>query len=350
MKNKKKNNRIKSLIGKVFEQKKRARVALVVVVIGGVLLWKFVLFPKKADLETTEIKKGIVSEELILSGEINADEYAELVFQSSGKIAWVGASEGEWVRKGQALAKLNTTNLNADLQRARSDLRDAEATVERVHDDVKDHAGDETFTQKETRTASEVAKDKAYEAVLKAEENLRNATLTAPFAGLVTYVANPFSGLNILYSQTQFELVNPESIYFEVSADQTEVTNLSLDQKVKIILDSYIDQEFEGEITFISYTPKTGEVGAVYKVKVSFPIETIDVRKFRIGMTGDAKFILSDKSDVLYVPPQFVNSDTKGRFLRLGSKNNKTYIEVGLEGEERVEVSGEIKEGDTIYD
>jgi HlyD family secretion protein len=323
--------------------------AVIVVVVMGLLLWRHGV-SRKADFETTEVKRGSVREELILSGEIDADEYTQLGFSASGKIIWLGVSEGEWVKEGQALAKLDTTNLNADYQRALADLRDAQATVERVHDDVKDHDEDETYTQKETRTAAEVAKDKAYEAVLKAQENLRNATLTAPFAGLVTYVANPFSGVNTLYTQTQFEVINPETIFFEVSADQTEVTNLSVGQKVEIVLDSFIDQELEGEIVFISYTPMSGEVGAVYKVKVGFSSEIIDVQKLRIGMTGDSKFILSEKSDVLYVPPEFVNSDTKGKFLRLNRENNKVYIDVGLEGEERVEVKGDIKEGDTVFD
>jgi len=67
-------------------------------------------------------------------------------------------------------------------------------------------------------------------------------------------------------------------------------------------------------------------------------------------MTGDARFALSEKSDVLYVPPQFINSDKNGKYLRLGRKNNKVYIETGIEGEERVEVIGDTKEGDIVYD
>ena len=67
-------------------------------------------------------------------------------------------------------------------------------------------------------------------------------------------------------------------------------------------------------------------------------------------MTGDAKFILSQNEDVLFVPTRFINSDLNGRFVNLGKTNNKVYIETGLEGEERTEVKGDIKEGDTVYD
>jgi macrolide-specific efflux system membrane fusion protein len=218
-----------NLLKAIFKRKKLITVMAVIII--GVLIWRWQI-ANGDDLDTFEIKKGTVQEELILTGSVKADEHTNLSFSTSGKIIWVGVSEGDWVKKGQALAKIDTTSLNAAYQRARSDLRSADASVEKAHDDVKDHDGDETYAQKETRTTAEVAKDKAWEAVKIAEQNLNNATLLAPFEGLVTYVANPFSGVNVLYTATQFELLNPETIYFDVSADQSEVIDIHKDQKV----------------------------------------------------------------------------------------------------------------------
>jgi RND family efflux transporter MFP subunit len=338
----------KSLLAKIWGKKWWVLVILILVG-GGFGIWKLVI-AKNGEVETAVIERGRVVEELILSGEIKADEHADLAFGSSGKIAWVGVSEGELVNEGQALMKLDTTNLNADLQRARSDLREEEATVDRVHDDVKDHDDDEDFETKETRTIAEVAKDKAWEAVIKAEENLRNATLIAPFAGLVTEVTNPFSGVNIIYTASQVELVNPETMYFAVSADQTEVVDLGLGQEVAIIFDAYPDEDFGGKIDYLSYTPKSDEVGTVYEVRVGFGDLTVDPNKFRVGMTGDAKFVLSEKEGVLWVPPKFVNSEREGKYVNLEKKNNKVSVEVGIEGEEMVEIVGDVKEGQVVYD
>lgn len=265
-------------------------------------------------------------------------------FRLRGKITWIGVTEGDEVEKGQALAKIDTTTLNADLQRARADYRLAQATVERVHDDVKDHDDDETFEQKEDRTTAEAALDKAWDALLKAEYNLSNATLLAPFAGVVTYVANPYAGVNVLYTTVQFELLNSETIYFDVTADQSEVTDIYEEQEVTVNLDSFFDKEIKGKVVFISRTPRSGESGSVYKVKISFNVDDVELEQIRMGMTGDAKFKLSEKEDVLYLPSEFVNTDTKGKYIKKGKKNNRTYIEVGIEGEERVEVSGDIGE------
>jgi hypothetical protein len=60
---------------------------------------------------------------------------------------------------------------------------------------------------------------------------------------------------------------------------------------------------------------------------------------------------LEEKENVLRVPVGFVNTDTDGKYIRLGKTNNKFYVEVGLEGEEFIEIlSDKVKEGDTIYD
>ena len=313
------------------------------------LVWKFFL-TKKEKVEIAKVERGNVREELILSGEIKAEEYAKLSFPTSGKISWVGVKEGDWVKKGQALSKLDTTYLNASYQQTLSDLRSAQANLESTYDSLQGHTSDETFAQKATRTAYEVAKDKAYDAYIKALDNLRGSTLTSPFEGLITYLAHPYTGVNISAAETQIEVINPASIYFEAAADQTEVGDLGLNQEVEIVLDAQTDITFKGKANFINFTPKSDEVGTTYRVKVKFGEQSLDLQKIRIGMSGDANFLLSQKNDVLYVPPKFVKSDALGKYLRVGAKNNKVYVEVGLEGEDRVEVNGDIKEGDIIYD
>jgi RND family efflux transporter MFP subunit len=329
---------------------RRRKLVIALVAAFVVFLIARPLLERNNGVETIRVKKGEVAEELVLSGVVAADEYARLAFGTSGKVSWVGVGEGDEVKKGQALTKLDTTNLNSDYQRARQDLWIAEATLAEVYDEIKGHGSDETFAQRDTRTTAEGAVNKAYEAVIKAKQDLENATLIAPFAGIVTYVANPFSGVNTLSTQAQIELINPETIYFDVSADQSEVTQLSLGQKVKIVLDSYPEEEFEGEVDFISYTPKSDEVGTVYKIKVKLRGVELDAGKFRIGMGGDAGFILSKKEDVLYIPPKFLNSDPKGKYVNKNKKNNRVYVETGIESEDRVEIISGLEEGDELYD
>ena len=331
---------------RIFKTKKIWIVLISAVIIGAIV------FRSREDGEFSEssVQRGDVAEELILSGQVVADEHARLTFPTSGKIMWINVSEGQSVTKGQYLAKLDSLVLNSTLQRARADLRAAEANLEEVYDDVKGSSSDETFVEKNARTAAEAAKDKAYEAVLIAEENLKSATLVAPFGGLVTQIANPFSGINVQATQTQVEIVNPDTIHFEVLADQVEVISISEGGSVTILLDAILDKEFSGQVSHISYTPKEGEVGTVYSIKILFDNLENSKLVYRIGMTGDVRFLLSKKENALFIPSDYIKSDKEGQYVLTDNGKTKVRVETGIEGEDRTEILSGIKEGVKIYD
>ncbi len=323
-------------------------VLFILIVLGGILF--FVFRNSNKEIKTTEIQKGKISEELVLSGSVNASNYAKLSFESSGKIVYIGVTEGDFVNKGKLLSKLDTTVLNSNYQIAQANLRLYQATVENVYNQVKDHTGDETFAQKDLRTTAEVNKDKAYEGVIAAKRNLDGASLYAPFTGYVTYLAHPFTQVFASVGQTEAELIDPTTIYFDVVADQTEVIKLSVGQKVEIVIDPFTDKTFEGRIDRISFTPKVGESGSVYSVKVEFTGIKLNDSRFKIAMTGDAKFVISEKENTLFVPANFIKQDKTGSYLKTDEKKGKVYINTGIESEENVEVIGAISEGQLIYD
>jgi RND family efflux transporter MFP subunit len=330
-----------------FWKRKWLWVVIIVLVIGGGL-WLKNRSSANQDLDSVIVEKGSVRQEIILTGKIRAIEHAQLNFQSSGELSWIGVKEGDWVKKGQYLARLNANSLQAQYEQAVADLRKAQATADKVLDDVKDHDDDETMTQKDLRTTAEATRDRAYRALEIAKENLRNGYLKAPFAGLIVKIVLPFSGINTIYSQSQIEIINPDTMYFEIQADQTEIKDLTVGQHVYITLDSYPEKEIEGTVENIAYTPSTGQPGTVYEVKVA--LNEPDTEKYRVGMTGDASFILEIREDVLYIPPKYINADKDGRFVKFKPKNNKVYVEVGIDGEKRVEIKGDISQGDMVYD
>lgn len=305
------------------------------------------IFKPKAGTAVGTIQKGEVKETLTLSGQIASDQDTMLQFQSSGKIAWVAVKEGQTVQKGQALMALDTIVLNSAYETALNNYRSTQATVDKIHDDVKDHSADESFAQKQIRTAAEVANDNAYEAVKMAQKNLTESTLISPVTGIVTMIANPTAGVNVTPGVPQVEVVNPVSIYLSVAADQTDVVNLKIGDVAQITLDAYPDSTVSGQITSIGVSPEPGQTGTVYEVKLTLtgnPTQT----NYKIGMTGDADFITSDKQDVLYVDPQFIKEDTKGKYLLVGTGKEKVYVVTGIESTNQVEVSGNIQAGQSV--
>ncbi len=298
--------------------------------------------------ENTTIERGEVREELVLSGELKAESHAKLAFGSSGSVAWVGVKEGQWVEKGQALLKLDTVPLNSTYQRALSSYRLTQATVNRVHDDLKNKGNSETFTEKETRTTVEVANDQAYEATITAQKALKDATLKAPFAGLVVNLSSNAPGVNVTAAIVQVEIVNPQTMYLSVNADQTEVSSFKVGDKTEIVFDAFEGQILNGSISSIAFAPQTSEGGSTYPLRASLSVDNSNY-KYKVGMTADSKFILQEKQNVLYVPPKFVKSDKDGKYVLTQEGKQKVYVTVGIEGDERVEITGEIKEGDKVY-
>lgn len=313
------------------------------------LIGRNLIIGKNKGLTKESVKRGTVAQEMVLSGEVKASQDAKLYFAMPGELVWLGVKEGDLVKKGQVLARLDTTNLYASSEMAISDLRLAQATLDRVYDQLKGHEKDESFSQIETRTMAEVSKDKAYRALTIAQKNLAKASLTAPFDGVISNIIFPFTGINLLNTNYLVQIINPKTFYFEVVADQTEVVDLKVGQKVGVKLDPF-DETVEGMVEYISLSPIEGEAGTTYRVKIKIDDWPFDLNKIKMGMTGDAKFTLSERQNVLYLPPKFINSDQKGKYVNLGRKDNKVYIETGIEGDDRVEVKGDINEGDVVYD
>lgn len=311
------------------------------------LILFFVLKPKNS--KSTTIVRGDVVEKIILSGEIKALEHAHLTFPASGEITWLGIKEGDLVKKGQLLATLDTSSLKTAEIAAYNTWLSADATAKRAEDSVKDHDKDESYTQKETRVNAQAARDAAYFNWQQASRNLKNAYLKAPFAGIVTQVNKPYTGINTTYTESQIEVLNPQTIYFSVAADQTETKNLRVNQEVEIILDTYSDEIVKGKITSIALTPETGAASIVYEVKMSF--DQIDFDKYRIGMTGDVTLVVAESKDTLSIPPQFIQKENGDRFVWTDPhKKNKTKVSVGVEGGDKSEIIGDVKEGQTVYD
>lgn len=342
---------IKAMVNKTKSifKKKWFWIVVTIIVLG---LGGYLIFGRKSDTlaNSDVVKRGDVREELIISGQVEAEKYVALAFPTSGKIASVYTKEGIQVKKGQYLTALDTTSLNAAYEQALNSYKNYQATAENVLDTVKDHSGDETFAQKATRTTAETARDSAYDAVTAARYNLDNAIIKAPFTGIVSSLPFSSPGVNIAVGQTAVEILDPESIYFEVQADQNEVTDIKLNQEVVIKLDSFKDKEIRGIVSYISYTPLEGQASTIYKVKVNLNKENMEGIDLRVGMSGDAKFTLSKKENVLYIPVDYLHSDKNGKYVFVGKSGNRVKVEIGVENEETVEVISGVKEGDIVFE
>jgi len=302
------------------------------------------------EVETTKAEKKNITESISASGEISAEKQANITFPSAGKLSFLGVFEGDLVTKGQILASLDKTLLWASYNQAAAELRSAEASLAYTYDTVKGHSTDESFSQRETRTIDEVAKDKAYDAFKAAEYNLRNSTIYAPINGIATNFQEGLAvGVNILPTSTILSVVDPTTTYFRAEVNEMDIPKLTVGQKTQLVLDAFPDQTIEGLIKAIDFTTTTTSTGGTaYIVRVTIPNNT----NFRMGMNGDASFIIIQKDAVISIPTTaLVEMDGKETVWVIDrGKALKREVRIGSSSVDDVEITSGLTEGEIIVD
>jgi RND family efflux transporter MFP subunit len=326
---------------------------LVIIFLVFVLIFTQGKTKKTNTEEKLTVKKQNLREVLTLSGEIDGEEKVTLKFQTSGKLAWVGVKEGDYVKKYQSIASLDQRDVKNRLEKY---LR-AYSVTRSNFDQTKDDNWDKQYDLSEsTRVkAQRILEQNQYNlesSVLDVEyQNLaiENSTIWTPIEGIVTHIDIPTVGVNITPATATFEIVNPKTLYFSATVEQADVVKIKEGMMGKIVLDSFADFEDEAKVAYISFSPKAGETGTVYQIKLDLSEKTKQL-PLRLGMTGDVEFLVKEKNDVIALPSRFIKKDKKGSyvFVKENNKNVKKYIETGEEIDGKIVIESGLKEGETV--
>lgn len=321
----------------------------VVLAVLIIVVWRiFVVLNKTTKVESAKVMQGDIIEAVSTSGSVNADKYSSLSFQTPGKVVYVGVTSGETIQKGQKIAQLDTIALNAAYEDALNNYRKYEATAQNILDQVKDHSADETFSQKDTRTTAEVNRDNAYNDLQTARNNLANATIFAPFSGVMDTVSPAAAGVNVGLGAANYTIVDPSSVYFDAEVEETDLPNISVGQKVNVKLDAYPDNVISGNVEsigIVAFTSSTG--GNAYHVRISLP-ENVN-EKFRVGMGGDADIIYSTRTNVLKVPSSAVTSDVNSYvWVVQDGRAKKVQVDIGGSSVDEIEIKSGLSVGQEI--
>src|SRR3989338_2730820 len=211
--------------------KKRYKLIISLAVIAGLIIFftnRSNAQRKNEKEETVKVKSGKLEDVLTISGTIDAEEKTTLRFQTSGRLAWVGVKEGDYVKKYQRIASLDKREVEKNLKKKLLAYMNERWDFEQTHDDYSvrgrrliDVPG---LTAEENRILDKAQFD-LDSSVLDVEIQtlaVEYANLWTPIEGIVTKVAAPFAGMNITPALSEFEIINPLSIYFSANADETE--------------------------------------------------------------------------------------------------------------------------------
>ena len=287
---------------------KKALIAVGVIVVIGAIIWVSVYQANKGvvTVQTGKVLRTDLTSIVTASGEIRPKNYTNVLGQGIGKITEILVKEGDHVKKGDVLlrvediqptadfeaqragmdstvaavksAEANFLSSQATLQQRQADLERAKFDWERGQEllkaqliakqdyDARKSAYDGAVAAvaaaqaqlDQTRAAREQAGsnlDQTRAMVVHARDVLQKTTYTAPIDGLVTYIAvhvgeNVIPGvLNSTAGSYLMAISDMSVVTAEVKVDETDINNVQDNQVGDVTIDAMPGKTFKGHVT-----------------------------------------------------------------------------------------------------
>lgn len=186
----------------------------------------------------------------------------------------------------------------------------------------------------------------------QAQKNLNEATLTAPFDGVVASVYVDEG--DVIPSPTMapkviIYLIDLTTMELNVEMDEIDIPGVKLEQRAIIEVDALPDVELEGEVASISLLSKeTGGV-VLYEVKIDFAAP--EGSGLRVGMSATVDIVIDERSGVLLVPSRAITTDSEGNPMVKVMVNEQTEerrVVIGISDGFDTEIIDGLNEGEVV--
>jgi len=289
---------------------------------------------KSVKVTIDKVKKQDLTSIISASGEIKPKKNINISAQVPGRIIKIGVEEGQEVKAGDFLLKLDATQYEANADRdqnfiraANADLIQAEArlqrdknTLERVKqlyaDDLLSkeqlEAAQANFDVTAAQTNAMRFQIKQAEASLKSTmDNLAKTTYGSPIDGIITSLRVEEGEVAIIGTMNNpgtvlLTIADLSVMEVEIEVDETDVVGVALGQSANVRVDAFPDTVFKGKVTEIgsSAIQRTTGVSTTQESKDFKVVVTLDNpdRKLKPGLSASADVIVAEKTQALAVP------------------------------------------------
>ena len=270
---------------------------------------------------------------------LEAPEEAQVVAKTSGVLLQLFTEEGQQVKAGEVLARIDPDRARLEVARAEATLRKLEAEFNRSK---------ELFERKlvaadaHERLRFDVATQRAAWDLAKLELSYTN--VVAPISGVVAQrmVKN---GNLIQLNQTMFRIVNIDELEAVLNVPERELGKLESGLAVSLAVDALPGQKFEGVIDRIS--PVIDAATGTFRATASF---SGSQGKLMPGMFGRVQVIYDRRAETLSVPRVALLEEAADPavFVVLEDKVVRTPVTLGYINGEFAEVLAGLSEGDQV--
>lgn len=311
-----------------------------------------------AAVDVYAVAPRVLARSLPLSGSMSPVVQATVKSKVSGDVELVTVREGQDVREGEVIARIDTRNLQAQydrelaaVEKARADLNLATLNRDKNRMLLEQHyISQNTYESTESAYAASVASFKLAEASARVVKvSLDDAVIRAPFTGTVAErLVEP--GEKVSADSSIVTLVDLRQMLLEAAVPAAEIPSVRVGQTARFRVGGFGDREFTGEIQRINPVTTDGSRAIVIYIAVA----NAD-RALKGGMFAQGNLTLESTQPVLAIPQPaahdeagvpFVYTLQDGKILRkpvtIGPRiKGNAYVEVrdGLAAGERVIVA-----------
>ena len=284
------------------------------------------------------VKPSVLNNQVLTTGTILANEEVVLTSEASGKVTGLSFTEGGSVRKGDLLAQLNDGELRAQLDRANSRLKLANAQEYRQRILLQRQA----ISQQEYDVVSGELSNAASEvALIKAQ--LLKTQIRAPFSGTIG-LRRVSAGSYVSPGTPLATLQNLEQVKLEFSIPEKYASTVKVGQTISFRVRSSPDT-FTAQVFAIE--PKIDASTRSLQLRAS---AKNTARSLVPGSFADIDLVLDRQESAMLVPSEAVIPDLAGhRVFRLtDGKATTVRVTTGQRTNERIQITEGLAIGDSI--
>jgi len=309
---------------------------IIIAVVAGVSLWRV----KPIEVNAHVMHRGTAIQAVYATGTVEPSVSVPIAPRVAGKLVELKVDEGDVVRKGQVLARLEDANLQKGVEQLQVQESYAKQVYERAESMLTRGVG--TTAERDKALADWQA---AKAATQRSREEQKFMLLTSPDNGIVIRRDGEI-GQFIAVNQVLMQLATNAPLRISADVDEEDIALVKSGQKVSIRADAFPDQVFDGNVSEV--TPKGDVTTRSYRVRISLPANL----PLRIGMTTDTNIIVAQHDNVNLLPATAVFTDHSTSYVWSVKQNvlRRTEVSVGINGDRQVEILKGLNADDLVVD
>lgn len=281
-----------------------------------------------------------VNEVLSLVGSVAANEMVEIKSETDGTLEEVLFTEGQPVKQGDLLIRLDESKFTAAVNEAEANFKLSETSYTRN----KQLLAEKLVSQQEYDQAA--AQYQANQASLELKKRLlKDARIYAPFKGIMSS-RQVSPGQVIAKNTTLTYLIDLDPVKVELNVPERFVSQLKVGQQIEIKVAAYPGRTFVGEVFFVAPFVESATRTALVKARIDNP-----KAELKPGMFANLNLTLTLKEDAIVIPESSVIASGDRTIVYVVDKTDTAQIrpvKLGIRQAGLVEIVGGLKAGERV--